>query len=96
MKNGTNDDVRAAVLDAIDPFFEKITGFNHLMVVETMPPEIVEWIKATTIIFQKLIQNAKDLPDNEKTSFISEMNAPGIDQYSRLTKDEERALNARI
>jgi len=65
MKNGTYDEVREAVLDAIDPFFEKFTGFDHEMVVRTMPAEIVDWVKQTTILFFKLSQRAKDMPRNE-------------------------------
>lgn len=56
MNNGTDIEIKKAVIAAIDPFFEKLSGFDHEEVVNSMPPEVIEWVKSTAI----MIKSVKD------------------------------------
>ena len=41
----------------MDPFFEKLTGFDHDKIVKTMPPEVTNWIKSTAIMIKSVKDN---------------------------------------
>jgi len=57
MDNGTEAAVKKAIIGAVDPFFEKLTGFDHDQVVKSMPQEVINWVKSTAYMIKSVKDN---------------------------------------
>ena len=98
MNNGTNNETKKAIINAIDPFFEKISGLDHETIVKTMPTEVINWIKSTAIMMKAVKDNlAKEYAEDRlkaQTAAQNKTNTTIIEDKSKTPNPIIEAPNA--
>lgn len=57
MNNGTDLEAKIALINAFDPFFEKLSGFDHDSIIKSMPEEVINWVKSTAFLMKTIQDN---------------------------------------
>lgn len=52
MELGSDQNVKESVISAVDPIFQKISGFDHKLMVQNLPKESLGWIKDSALILR--------------------------------------------
>lgn len=52
MELGSDENMKENLISAFDPMFEKITGFDHNLVVNNLPKEYLTWLKDGALILK--------------------------------------------
>ena len=52
MEQGSDFTVKETVVKAIDPIFQKISGFDHQLVVHNLEPESIKWLRDSALMFK--------------------------------------------